>query len=392
MGDSRLPILSDDLLKSFHERAPVYDRENRFFAEDFEDLRKTGYLKMAVPKEFGGLGLSFADIMRETRRLAYWAPATALGTNMHTYWVGVANTLHGSGDRSCDWILEAAGKGEVFAAGHAEAGNDLPVLLSNTKAERVDGGWRLTGRKSFGSLSPVWTILGLHGIDTSDPKAPKIIHGFMARDAKGYHIEPTWDVLGMRATRSDDTILEGVFVPDDRVARISPPGAAGLDLFVLSIFAWALVGFANVYYGLGRRVFDLTVDALVKRRALGVPGGMSHHPEMQHGVAEMAMELEALEPLIEKTAEDWSNGVAHGAQWPRKIVTTKHRTTDGVWKLVDTAMELSGGFGMFKKNELERLYRDARAGRFHPANPAFTHELVAKTVLGIDPDAQPRWG
>jgi alkylation response protein AidB-like acyl-CoA dehydrogenase len=392
VSDPRPPLLPDELLRRFHERAAAYDRENRFFAEDFEELRKSGYLKMAAPREFGGLGLSFSDCMRETRRLAYWAPATALGTNMHTYWVGVANSLHGSGDKSCDWMLEAAGNGEVFAAGHAEAGNDLPVLLSNTKAERVDGGWRFTGRKAFGSLSPVWTLLGLHGLDTSDPKAPKIVHAFLERDAKGYRIEPTWDVLGMRATKSDDTILEGAFVPDARVARIVAPGAAGLDLFVLSIFAWALVGFANVYYGLGRRVFDLTVDALGKRSALGVAGGMSHHPEMQHGVAEMAMELEALEPLIDRTADDWSNGVDHGAQWPKKIVTTKHRTTDGVWRLVDTAMELSGGFGMFKKNELERLFRDARAGRFHPANPALTHELVAKTVFGIDPDAQPRWG
>ena len=53
-------ILSDQLLETFHERAPVYDRENRFFTEDFEDLRKTGYLKMAVPKKFGGLGMTLA--------------------------------------------------------------------------------------------------------------------------------------------------------------------------------------------------------------------------------------------------------------------------------------------------------------------------------------------
>ncbi len=392
MSPTRPPILSEDALRRFHERAPVYDRENRFFAEDFEELREAGYLRMAVPKDFGGLGLSFSDCMRETRRLAYWAPATALGTNMHVYWCGVASTLHGSGDTSCDWMLEAAGKGAVFAAGHAEAGNDLPVLLSNTKAERVDGGYRFTGRKAFGSLSPVWTLLGIHGMDTSDAKAPKIVHAFLSRDAKGYRIEPTWDVLGMRATRSDDTILEGAFVPDARIGRIVPAGAAGLDLFVLSVFAWALIGFANVYYGLGRRVFDLTVESLGKRTALGVAGGMAHHPEMQHGIAEMAMELEALEPLIDKVGGDWNDGADHAARWPAKIVTTKHRATEGVWRLVDTAMDLSGGFGMFKKNELERLFRDARAGRFHPANPALTHELVAKTVFGIDPDAQPRWG
>src|ERR1700682_6299030 len=71
-------ILSEDLLQRFHERAPVYDRENRFFAEDFEDLRKTEYLRMPVPKEFGGLGFPLSRCMKETRRLAYYAPATAL--------------------------------------------------------------------------------------------------------------------------------------------------------------------------------------------------------------------------------------------------------------------------------------------------------------------------
>src|SRR3982074_1343504 len=83
-------ILSEDLLRRFHERAPVYDRENRFFAEDFEDLQKTDYLKMAVPREHGGLGMTLAESARETRRLAYYAPATALAVNMHTYWCGVA--------------------------------------------------------------------------------------------------------------------------------------------------------------------------------------------------------------------------------------------------------------------------------------------------------------
>ena len=119
--------------------------------------------------------------------------------------------------------------GAVFAAGHAESGNDIPVLLSTTKAERVEGGYRFTGRKSFGSLTPVWTYLGIHGMDTSDPSQPKIVHAFMPRDTEGYRIEETWDVLGMRATRSDDTILDGVFVPDRYVARVVPAGAAGID-------------------------------------------------------------------------------------------------------------------------------------------------------------------
>jgi alkylation response protein AidB-like acyl-CoA dehydrogenase len=336
--------------------------------------------------------MTLAESARETRRLAYYAPATALAVNMHTYWCGVAAQVRKSGDASCDWILDAAGRGEVLAAGHAESGHDLPVLLSTTRAERVEGGYRFTGKKSFGSLSPVWTLLGIHGLDAADPKSPKIVHGFLDRGAQGYRIQPTWDVLGMRATQSDDTLLEGAFVPDAHIVRIVAPGAAGVDVFVLSIFAWALIGFANVYYALGRRALDLTVESLQKRTSLAVSTSMAHHPAMQHGLAEMVMELESIEPLIERVAEDWSTGVDHGGAWPSKIVTAKYRAVEGVWKVVDTALELSGGFGMFKKSELERLFRDARAGRFHPANSALTHEFVAKTALGINPDDQPRWG
>ena len=196
----------------------------------------------------------------------------------------------------------------------------------------------------------------------------------------------------MRATRSDDTILDGVIVPDRYVARIVPAGAAGLDVFVLSTFAWALLGFANVYYGLAQRIRDIILDALPKKTSLAVSESMAHHPEVQRGVADIWMELESLEPLLDKVARDWSDGVDHAQNWPAKLVTAKHRAVESCWMVADKALELSGGFGMFKKNELERLFRDARAGRFHPTNAALTRELVAKTALGIDPDAQPRWG
>ena len=246
-------ILSEAMLKRFADRAPGYDRENRFFEEDFTELKQAGYLAAPVPRELGGGGLTFAQVMHEQRRLASHAHATALGINMHLYWTGVAADLWRAGDKSLEWVLIGAVQGEVYAAGHAEKGNDIPVLLSTTKAEPVKGGYRFTGHKHFGSLSPMWTFLGLHGMDTSDPAAPKIVHAFMPRNTEGYSIKDTWDVLGMRATASQDTILEGAVVPDRYVARVVPAGFAGADLFVLAIFQWALTGFANVYYGLARR-------------------------------------------------------------------------------------------------------------------------------------------
>jgi alkylation response protein AidB-like acyl-CoA dehydrogenase len=385
------PVLTEDMLKRFASRAPVYDRENRFFKEDFEELRGSGYLQMAVPAELGGGGRSLAEVVREQRRLGYHAAPTALAVNMHLYWTGVAADLWRSGDKSLRWLLEAAARGEIFAAGHAESGNDIPVLLSTTKAEPVEGGYRFTGRKSFCSLSPVWTFLGIHGMDTSGP-APKIVHAFIPRDTEGYRIEETWDVLGMRATRSDDTILDGTFVPDRYVSRIVPAGAAGVDLFVLAIFAWALLGFGNIYYGLAQRALDMTLASMKTKRSVAITRTMAYHAEVQHRVAEMGLAMEPIAPHLERIAEDWSNGVDHGGAWPLKIVSAKYHAVESAWKVVDLALELGGGFGIFRKSGLEQILRDARLGRIHPANSMFTHELVAKTLLGINPDETPRWG
>jgi alkylation response protein AidB-like acyl-CoA dehydrogenase len=384
-------VLSEQLLTRCRERAAAYDRENRFFQEDFDELKAAGYLKMAIPREFGGLGMTLVEVGRETRTLALYAPATALALNMHNYWVGDAADAWRSGDKSLEWILREAAGGEVFAAGHAEHGNDIPGLLSTTTAERVNGGYKFTGRKAFGSLTPVWTRMGLHGMDASDPKAPKIVHAFMPRDTTGFTIKETWDVLGMRATRSDDTVLEGVVIPDKYIARVIPAGAAGVDNFVLGFFTWALVGFGNIYYGLSLRIRDVLVEQLKTKSSIALTRPMTYHPEVQHGIAEISMDIEAMGPHVEAIALDWAEGRA-GPDWFLRLVAMKHKVVEAAFRIADRSLDLSGGFGMFKKSELERLFRDARAGKFHPANPLLTHEIVGKISLGISPDEQPRWG
>ena len=385
-------ILTDEMLERFARRAPAYDRENVFFSDDFDELRQAGYLRLAVPVEFGGRGLSLAAVVREQRRLGYYAAPTALAINMHLYWTGIAADLWRAGDSSQRWLLEAAASDHVFAAGHAETGNDIPILLSTTQAQRVEGGYRFTGRKSFGSLSPVWTYLGIHGMDASDPSHPKIVHAFVPRDTEGYRIEETWNVLGMRATRSDDTILEGVFVPDRFVVRVVPAGAAGIDAFVLGLFAWALLGFGNIYYGLAQRALDLTIATAKAKRSIGLSRPMAYHAELQHRIAQMGLAFESIGPHLDRVADDWSDGVAHGAAWPAKIFAAKFHAVEESWRIVDLALEVAGGFGIFRKSGLEQLFRDARLGRIHPANSMLTHEIVAKTLLGISPDETPRWG
>jgi alkylation response protein AidB-like acyl-CoA dehydrogenase len=385
-------VLTDEMLARFDERAPVYDRENRFFHEDFEELRQSGYLSIAVPVEYGGLGLNIDEVVKLQRRLAYVAPATAVAVNMHIYWTGVAADVSRTGDDSCDWILREAGAGKVFAAGHGESGNDLPIFLSSAKAERVDAGWEFTGHKIFGSLSPVWDYLGIHAMDTSDPTAPRVVHAFLPRDTPGYRIDKTWDVLGMRATESHDTILDHTFVADEHVPVVCAAGFAGASQFHLSLFAWALLGFGGVYSGIARRAYDLTVDKVGTRTSVGLTRSMAHHPEVQHYVAEMRMKLETIDAYLERTTADWAAGMDYGMDWPVKIVSTKYTVVNRAYEIVDRALDLSGGAGIFKRTRLEQLFRDSRLGRIHPANELLTHELVGKLSLGLNPDDPQRWG
>jgi alkylation response protein AidB-like acyl-CoA dehydrogenase len=312
---------------------------------------------------------------------------------MHLYWTGVAADLYRAGDTSLQWLLEEAGRGEIFAAGHGEAGNDLPLLYSSARAQRVEGGYRFYGHKIFGSLSPVWTRLGLHAMDHDDPTGPKVVHAFLPRDAEGYRVKNTWDTLGMRATQSDDTLLDGAFVPDERVVRVLNPDWAGADLFVLAIFAWAEPTFANIYLGMAERARDLSIASAQKKTSVaGLSRTMAYHPEVQHAIADMTLELEGAIPHVDRIAEDWTNGVDHGGLWPTKLVAAKHHGVTAAMRVVDLAMDVSGGAGLFKTNEIEQLYRDVRAGGIHPANAALVHEIVGKTALGVLGAEGPRWG
>jgi alkylation response protein AidB-like acyl-CoA dehydrogenase len=385
-------ILPSEVLEDFRRRAATYDRENTFFHEDFDELRRRNYLALAVPTELGGHGLTLDQVGAQQRRLARYAPATALATSMHIYWSGLAADLRRLGIATHEWILTDTVNGEVFAAGHAESGNDVPVALSTARAERTDGGYRFYGYKHFGSLSPVWTRFGVHAMDASDPANPVIVHGFVDRTDEGrsFEIVETWDTLGMRATQSHDTRLDGVFVPDSRISSVNPAGTSD-DPWSAVMTLWALTLIANVYVGIAERAYELAVAAVRKKTSIGVArGSLAYHPMFQHRVSEMYLELDAMRATLDRLAADFVTGVDHGERWPMQVMSAKWRAVEGAKKVVDIAVDVAGGQAMFRASELERLYRDVRAGGFHPGTHTFTHEMVGKTALGVAAD-QPRW-
>jgi alkylation response protein AidB-like acyl-CoA dehydrogenase len=377
-------------LADFRARAAVADEQNTYFHEDFDVLRSLGYLAAAVPEEFGGWGLDPSELGRVQRQLATYAPATALAMTMHHYWIGIAVELERVGDTSCRWLFDEAVAGNVIGAGHGEVGNDAPVVMSTTIARPVAGGYRFSGRKMFGSNGPVWSYLGAHGIDLSNPDAPVIVHGFVERDAPGVTVVPNWNTLGMRASQSYDTVLDDVFVPTERIGRIIPAGSTN-DLFYFGMCIWALPIYANVYLGIAERALELAIESATTKSSVAIPRSTyAHNPMVQHQIAEMYLTLDPAVAVVDRVLDDYVNGVDHGALWGAKIVSAKWQAVESAKRVVDLALDVAGGGAMMRGNELERLYRDVRAGGFHPANAALTHESVAKALLGIDP-AGPRW-
>lgn len=381
-------VLPDDLLERIRGRAAGYDRDNAFFHEDLEELAAAGYLKIFVPASDGGLGLGLAAAAQLQRRLATAAPATALAVNMHLVWTGVAHVLAARGDSSLDFVLKEAAQGEIFAFGNSEAGNDSVLFDSLTTAvPDAAGGYSFTGRKIFTSLSPAWTRLGIFGKDTTAGDGEgQLVHGFITRDTPGYEILADWDTLGMRASQSNTTVLDGAVVPAERIFRKLPVGP-NADPLIFAIFACFETLLAAVYTGLGERALDLAVEA-VKRRTSFKNGGRSYaqDPDIRWKVADAAMAMDALYPQLSSVAADVDALAEHGAQWFPKLVGVKVSATETARTVVDLAVRVSGGSSYFRGSELERLYRDVLAGMFHPSDDESAHNTVANAWLGpLDP-------
>ncbi|MFJ2370996.1 acyl-CoA dehydrogenase family protein [Microbacterium sp. NPDC087665] len=374
-------FLPDDLLDRIRERAPIHDRENTFPHEDLDELRAAGYLSILVPAERGGAGLGLAEAAILQQRLATAAPATALAINMHLVWTGVAKVFSDRGVAGLEFVQQGAVDGEVFAFGISEGGNDLVLFGSDTDAAPLaDGGYAFTGTKIFTSLAPVWTRLGLHGLDTTSADAPKLVFAFVDR-TDAVVTGDDWDTLGMRATQSRTTRLHGAVAAPAHVVRRIDPGS-NPDPIVFGIFSVFEILLASVYTGIARRALDLAVATAHARRSKSSGAAYSQDPDIRWRVADMALAYDALPPQIAALAHDVDVLADNGPRWFTLLSGLKHRAITMAKQVVDEAMLVAGGGSYFSSNELSRLYRDVLAGAFHPSDPESAHATAATAWLG----------
>ncbi|WP_394251800.1 acyl-CoA dehydrogenase family protein [Arthrobacter pityocampae] len=375
-------LLPDDLLERFRGRAAGHDAANTFFAEDFDDLTALGYLRLLADTPPGDAG-GMAQASAAQRRLAAAAPATALGVNMHLVWTAVAGLLADRGDSSLRFVLDEAAQGEVFAFGVSEPGNDAVLFDSLTRVDRLpDGGFAYTGTKVFTSLSPVWTRLGIFGkLDGGDGGDAAILHAFIPRGTPGVEILEDWDPLGMRATRSNTTRLDGVRVPADAVFRTLPVGP-NADPLVFGIFAAFETLVASVYLGIADRALDLAAAAMTRRRSHVGDRPLADDPVLRNLLAGPGMQRIGVAAELRQVSQDLDARAGAAAEWFARLVTLKTHAVEAAVAATTAALHVGGGSGFSASSEVVRLHRDALAGQFHPSTEESARATVATALLG----------
>ncbi|MGO3251993.1 MAG: acyl-CoA dehydrogenase family protein [Microbacterium gubbeenense] len=371
--------LPDDLLERIRSRAADVDRDNVFPDADLDELRAAAYLSILVPAELGGAGLSLEQASVLQQRLATAAPATALAVNMHLVWTAVAKILRDRGDDALEFVQRGSADGQVYAFGISEPDNDLVLFGSTTDAVPAGGGYAFTGTKIFTSLAPVWTSLGVHGLDSSDPDSPRLVFAFLeGRD--GVVTRDDWDTVGMRGSQSRTTELHAATAPAERVVRTLPLEGAP-DVLQFGIFAAFELLLASVYAGIARRAIELAAAAVSARTSLktGVP--RREDPLVRARIGGMVIDYDGITLELAALTRDLDEPVDHGPRWFGLLSGMKHRAVTVAARIVDEALVATGGSSFRNASELSRLSRDVRAGVFHPSSPDSARQTAAAAWL-----------
>jgi alkylation response protein AidB-like acyl-CoA dehydrogenase len=379
----RLQETSRELAADFATRAAQHDREASNPVENYQALRDAGFYGLNVPTELGGAGAGLLGYSLAAEQLAQGCASTALSFNMHLSIVGplmesplVATSTK---KRLADLVVHDK---RLIAGNYSEPTTSglvgTPVPL--TRARRVDGGYRITGRKAFASMVDAadYTAVLAYPDESTLPTAAMIL--LVPRGAAGRRIDRVWDTLGMRATRSDSMLLDDCFVPDESLMV----RADDIVPFRRDSANWSWASYTAVYLGVGVAAYRTLIDTVRRRTPPGFTQSLAYHPDVRRHVAAMSVDLEAARLLTYHSA--WlsdTEGPTPAAL--AAMYRAKYFVGEAVTRITRTAMTLGGAHALFKTSPLERLFRDGAVApvQFPPSD--FCLASLGLLELGIDP-------
>ncbi len=352
---------------AFAARAAAHDADDSFVADNYKDLRAHRLFSAGVPAELGGGGASQADLADVLRVLATYCGSTALALSMHTHQVLIPTWRWRHERAPVEPFLRSVAAEELILV--STGGSDW-VAGSGT-AEKVEGGYRVSGRKIFSSGVPAGDLLMTMALHDDPQDGPTVLHFAIPLSAPGVKVQDTWRTLGMRGTGSHDTVLDGVFVPDAAIGVRRPAGRWSLPMHVTA--AQALPIIYSVYVG---------VAEAARALALGVAARKRDDPTVQRLVGEMDNELTAARLALGHMLDSAQGPM--GAETTGKVLIGRTLVANAVIKTVERAMEVAGGAGFYRGLGVERLFRDVQGARYHQVREPAQLLYAGRLALGLD--------
>ena len=378
--EQRFIDLAATLADDFAQRAAQHDEDGSFPHENYVRLKNSGYTIMTIPEELGGNGASLLERIKAQERLGQGCGPTALAINMHFNAVGLLIDLWRKfqDSKRADILLQIAAERLICGGSASEPDNAIPVLRPRATAERVDGGWRVSGRKIFSTQSIALDRYFSEALWQEGPEGETIVSFLIPPDTPGLTFKDDWYTMGMRATASRGTELTNVFVPASAVTLLRPAFTRG---GITNLFLRAPFTIAAPYVGIAVAARDFVVEFMRERPRFPLNKPMSHLPSVYNKVGEMDMLIETARAMLWKAAAEAD--IEEPQTWAHKSVTARTVAMENAVRVVDLALRAVGGASYFKRFPLERYYRDVRAALFHPVGTDQALELLGKTAFGI---------
>lgn len=349
------------------KEARARDDDDSFVAESYAMARDAGLLDAGVPAELGGGGADVRTLCEMLRELAHGCSSTALALSMHTHQVAFP---------AWRWHHQTETRDKTEPLLRRLVDEKLVLLSSgggdwiggSGKAEKVDGGYKITARKLFVSGAPAGDLLMTSAVTPEE--GGTIIHFACPMSAPEVSILDTWHTLGMRGTGSHDVMIDGFFLPDDKVAARRPQGVWHPIFFMLGNIAFPLI--YAVYLGVAERARDIAVEIAAKRPPSALLRDRAGRMETALTAARLAHEH--MVATCERNAPS--------AETVGQAMTGRRLVEENAIRAVELALELAGGVGFYRKAELERLFRDIQAARYHPLQKEIQAEYAGALALG----------
>ncbi|WP_067931826.1 acyl-CoA dehydrogenase family protein [Alicyclobacillus kakegawensis] len=365
------------LSEQFAQRAAQHDAEASFPHENIEALRDAGYVAWTTPKEFGGLEISLYEMLLHQEQVARGDGSTALAIGWHVGMMLSLRTTRAFPEplfaEVCRSVVE---RGALINSCASEPATGSPSRggRPQTTATPVAGGYRITGRKTFSTLSPAldWVLITA-GIAGSEDVGEFLVTG------KDIQIIETWNTMGMRATGSHDIVLKDVFVPEERLISRHRPGETSRRNSDGG--GWTL-HIPACYLGIALAARDFAVRYAATYQPNSLPHPIAKVAHIQEKLGQMELKLVAARTLMYDIARRWdvSDAATRLALRPQ-LGAVKTLATNAAIEVVDLAMRVVGGRSIWRDLPLERMYRDVRAGLHNPPADDITYQMLANQAL-----------